>query len=75
MIQREKVLEQMADFLKLPIEKFEDAAVLTDLVTQSFVLVELVIDLQEEFGVRFGQEQLKGVRTVGELVTLIVSSD
>ncbi len=65
------VIRAMAKFLRVPVEKLGDDQVLTELVTDSFVLVEMVIHLQEEFGVRFGQEELKGVRTVGDLTRLI----
>lgn len=63
----------MSAFLKLPADRLDDARVLTDLVVESFVLVEMVIDLQEEFGVRVVQEDLKDVRTVGDLAALFAS--
>ncbi len=71
MIDKQAVLKTMAGFLRQPVEKLSDDAVLTDLVAQSFLLVEIVIELQEEFSVRFGQEELKSVRTVGDLTRLI----
>ena len=73
MIDRKKILETMAGFLKKPIDSLKDDALLTDLVTQSFMLVEMVIELQEEFRVRFGQEELKQVRTVADLLDLMES--
>ena len=71
MIEKQQLVEKMADFLEQPLEKLSDDAMLTDLVAQSFVLIEMVIELQEEFGVRFGQEELKGVQTVGDLTAMI----
>ena len=50
-----------------------DDAVLTDLVNNSFVLVELVIELQEEFDVRFQQADMNEVKTVGALIDLVDS--
>lgn len=73
MISRENVKEKMAAFLKQPASKLGDDILLTDLVAESFVLVEMVIELQEEFGVRFVQEDLKNVRTVGDLAALLES--
>ena len=73
MVDKTEVVKAMARFLRQPVEKLNDDAVLTDLVAESFVLVELVIQLQEEFGVRFGQQELQGVRTVGDLTELIAS--
>ena len=46
---------------------------LSDLVTESFVLVELVIELQEDYGVRFVAGDLATVKTVSDLATLIDS--
>jgi acyl carrier protein len=71
MIQEDRIRAAIAAFLKQPVEKVSDGIPLTDLVHESFVLVEMVIDLQETFGVRFGQEDLQAVRTVGDLVALI----
>ena len=65
--------EKMAAFLKIKISKLVDEAVLTDLVAESFVLVEMVIELQEEFSVRLVQEDLKHVKTVSELIQVFQS--
>ena len=65
---RETFKEKMADFLKVNVSRLDDSAILTDLVIESFVLVEMVIELQEEFGVRLVQEDLKAVKTVGDLM-------
>lgn len=73
MVDKADVVKAMARFLRQPVEKLHDDAVLTDLVAESFVLIELVIQLQEEFGVRFGQQELQGVKTVGDLTELIAS--
>jgi acyl carrier protein len=73
MLDRSKVKVKMADFLRLPVSKLEDDAALTNLVTESFALVEMVIELQEEFSVRLVQEDLKNVKTVGDLTELFES--
>ena len=65
--------EKMAAFLKIKISKLVDEAVLTDLVAESFVLVEMVIELQEEFSVRLVQEDLKHVKTVNDLIQVFQS--
>jgi len=46
---------------------------LVDLVTDSFVLVELAIELQEEFDVQLEAQDLQLVTTVQDLVDLIAS--
>ena len=49
-----------------------DALPLRDLVADSFALVELVIALQDELGVRLSHEDLAHVDTVGDLVAVLV---
>ena len=71
MVTKQLVVERIAGFLGESIDKFGDDAELADLVTDSFALVEMVIELQEEFGVEFGHEELKDVKTIGDLGRLI----
>ena len=73
MIEQGKVKETMATLLKQPVAKMEDGTVLTDLVTDSFLLVEMVIELQELLGVRLVQEDLNHVKTVGDLTQVVVA--
>ncbi len=65
------VNQAIAEVLRLPAERVADEARLSDLVTDSFVLVELVVELQELFGVHFVREDLTDVLTVGDVVGLI----
>ena len=44
---KDGVKAKMAALLKQPVVKLEDATPLTDLVTDSFLLVEMVIELQD----------------------------
>ena len=67
---RQAVRSKMAAFLNHPPKKLEDGAVLTDLVTDSMILVNMVIELQEDFHVRLVQEDLRDVKTVGQLLDL-----
>ena len=69
----ESVRRRMAEILRQPLEKVADATELIDLVAESFVLVEMAIELQEEFQVRLLQEDLNGVRTVADLIRLVAS--
>jgi acyl carrier protein len=69
----ESVRRRIAEILRQPIEKVADATELIDLVAESFVLVEMAIELQEEFHVRLLQEDLNGVRTVADLTRLVAS--
>ncbi len=67
----DKVKAKMSGLLRQPIERLRDDAVLTDLVSQSLLLIEMVIELQEEFSVRLVQDDLKDVKTVVDLTRLI----
>ena len=51
-------------------ESIASKRVLTDLVNSSFLLVEMVIELQEEFDIRFQQADMNEVSTVGQLLDL-----
>ena len=71
MITKRDIIQRIAALLEQPIERLSDDRLLTDLVTDSFVLVEMVIELQEAVGVQFGHDEVRDVHTVGDLVRLI----
>ena len=45
-----------------------DTIELASLIAESFALVETVINIQEDLNIRLVQEDLRDVKTVGELV-------
>ena len=57
----------MSDDQVVPDAKFGD-----DLDADSLDLVELVMALEEEFGVEVPEEELEGVETVGQAYNLVV---
>ena len=65
--------KRIGEILELAPEAVVDDAPLTSLVNSSFLLVELVIELQEEFDVSFHQADMNEVATVGQLLDLIDS--
>lgn len=73
MIDPNTVKQRIADTLQLPLTKLADERLLTDVVAESFAMVEMVIDLQEEFGVRLEQAELKKLKTVAELTALVAA--
>ena len=73
MSNKDSVRTKIAEVLGHKTEVIVDDAVLTDLVNSSFVLVEMVIELQEEFDVRFQQADMNEVKTVGALIDLVDS--
>ncbi len=73
MSNRERVRDKIAEILGHTSEVVLDDAELTSLVNSSFLLVEMVIELQEEFDVRFQQVDMNEVATVGQLLDLVDS--
>jgi acyl carrier protein len=73
MSNKDSVRAKIAEVLGHKAEVIMDDAVLTDLVNNSFLLVELVIELQEEFDVRFQQADMNEVKTAGALIDLVDS--
>ena len=67
------VRKRIADTLQLPLAKLADDRLLSDIVRESFAMVEMVIDLQEEFGVRLEQAELKQLKTVADLTALVAA--
>ena len=63
-----KIKHVLAQSLNRQVDEIDDGDRLTDLVAESFALVETVITLQEELGIRLTQEDLRGVETVADLV-------
>jgi len=72
MTDREEIREAVAEILKHPREHITDGVGLLELVRESLILVELVIEVQERFGARFGHEDLRKVETFADLADLIL---
>ncbi len=68
---RAAIRARRARTLGRPVEALADDALLLSLVHDSFVLVEMVIDLQDAFGVRLVQDDLKDVKSVAVLLNVI----
>lgn len=69
----EDIRRKMAEVLELPEARVPPDAALTDLVSDSFLLVEMAIELQEHYDVMFGQDDMRDLRTVGDLAGLVHS--
>ena len=70
-VKSEEIKNKIAEVLNISIERFNDETALKDLVSDSFLLVEMAIELQEDFQVRFSQEDLKEIDTIRDLISLI----
>jgi acyl carrier protein len=70
---REQIRSRIAEIIGQPLDRLQEQTPLVDLVSSSFLLVELIIDLQEEFDVRFGQAEMQDVISIGQLLDLYTS--
>jgi acyl carrier protein len=68
------VVERIGTLTPLPARAVTPQTLLRDLVRESFALVELTVDLQEEFTVYFTQRELSDVATLGDLTALLNKS-
>lgn len=70
-VSRDFVKVRIAEFLKLPASELREDMVLSNLIADSFMLVELIIELQDICEVHLQQEDLKDIKTLGDLAGLI----
>jgi acyl carrier protein len=63
-----RIKQALGKSLNRRADELDDDIVLTDLVAESFALIEAVINLQEDLNIRLVQEDLRDVKTVGDLV-------
>lgn len=67
----DRVLDRAAEVLHRPRTMLSTDTELSQLAADSFVLVELVLELQDEFRVRFDHDDVQGLRTLGDVVDLV----
>ncbi len=75
---REEILEQVKGALseKLGIEESEiteEASFEGDLGADSLDLVEVVMDLEEQFGLRIPDDDARGLTTVGKAIDYVIA--
>ena len=70
----EKVKEILVDKLSVDEEKVTiDARFQEDLETDSLDLVELVMTMEEDFGIKITDEEASEIKTVGDAVDFVMS--
>ena len=68
----EAVKAVIAEELSMEAESVKDSATFeTDLQADSLTVVELVMSIEEKFGIDIPEEDLEGLKTVGDLVRYI----
>lgn len=78
-MERETILEKTKDVIvdQLNVDEtdvVEDAAFIDDLGADSLDLVELVMALEQEFGVTIPDEEVESIKTVGDAVNFIIAN-
>ena len=69
----EKIKEVVADKLDAdPGDIVDTSRFMEDLGADSLDVVELIMGLEDEFGVEISDEEAEGIRTVGDAVKFIV---
>lgn len=67
-----KVIEIIGNFLDIEVEDIKlESDLKEDLQADSLDFVELVMELEEEFGFEADEDKLAGLKTVGDIVTFI----
>ena len=68
----ESVKSKFLDYVDFPADQLtENTEIIKDLQMNSFDIVSLVGDLEEEFGITLEQEDMESIVTVGDLVACI----
>ncbi len=67
----DEVADRISSTLSIPVEKLTPQTTLRELAADSFLLVEMAVDLQEEFDTIFTQDELRQITTLGELAGLV----
>ena len=69
----EEIIGRIAGVLGVPESRVRPEVALTDLVAESYSLVEMAIELQDDYDVIFTQADLSSVSTVRDLAELVRS--
>lgn len=68
----EKIRNMIAKQMDIPAESItEDSRLGEDLKADSLDLVELVMDLEQEYGVQVPEDALPSIKTVGDIVAFL----
>ncbi len=73
MTSQHSIKTTIARLAHVPVELLNDEQRLTDLLVDSFAIVDLSIALQEELSITFTHGDLAELKTVGQLVALVSS--
>lgn len=70
-IDYQQVAQRISKLTGVPASRLTPEVTVAELVPDSFMFVEVAVDLQEEFDVVLTQQHLKNIATVGDLVAVL----
>jgi acyl carrier protein len=74
MTDSQSIKNEIAAFLDQRANRLNDTTMLSEVVPDSFLLVELYVHLQHKFGVEISSDEAAVITTVGELVDRVRSA-
>ncbi len=70
----DKVKQMLANQLNIQVEKIkEDSRLIEDLGADSLDMIEMLMSLEEEFGITVPDDKVEGLKTVENIVSFIDS--
>lgn len=66
-----EIIKTISSVTKIPVDKISADDELMNVIAESFVMVEVMLALQEDFPVEFVQQDLDDVVTIGDLARLV----
>jgi acyl carrier protein len=70
----EKVRQHLSEELRIPLERIdEETDIRKDLDADSLDLYELVMELEDTYGIKVSEEEAGEIRTVGEAVDFVIA--
>ena len=67
----EKVKKILADHLEMDENEITESTTLDDLGVDSLDAVEIIMELEDEFGIEIPDDEVENVKTVGDIVKII----
>ena len=69
---KDKIKEIIAEILDLEVEAIkDDASILDELGADSIAIMEIVMELEEEFDIEVATEEIPNMKTVNDIVNFI----